>query len=363
VFEAPQRGGLVAAPCVTPDAVYVSAVHNRGLRLVGAVYALDPDTGKRRWAFDADAAMLASASSPVLADGRLYVGEGMHANFACHLYCLDARTGKQKWAVPTTDHVESTATVADAVAYFGAGNDGVYAVDAVTGKPRWQFDEQLHIDASPCVSDGKVVVGSGPSRRYKTLAVVAIDAKLGREVWRRPVELPAWGSPRAAGGRVYVGLGNGRLTESAKPPEKPAGALLCLDEKDGRELWRVPTADAVFQQPTVAGDRVYFGSRDGHLYAVRADTGDIVYKLPMGGPVVSPPAVEEGKVYAMTVGGTLRCLAAADGAEVWRYDLRPTPTAEVLAFGAVRTGGGRVYVAAEVKAGDTSTACLYCLKP
>ena len=361
-FEAPDRGGFVAAPWVADDAVYVSAVHSRGLRLGGAVYALDPATGRRRWTFDAAGAMRPTASAPVLAAGRLYVGEGMHANFTCRFRCLDAATGTQVWDFGTTDHIESTATVADGVVYFGAGNDGVYALDAATGERRWQFAADVHIDASPCISGGRVFAGSGPSRRFKDLRVVGLDAATGAPLWRTPVDLPAWGSPRAAGGRVFVGLGNGRLTEGAKPPETPAGVVVCLDERDGRVLWTARAADAVFQQPTLDGDRVYFGSRDGHLYAVRQDSGEVVYKLPMGGPVIAPPAVADGRVYVATTAGLLRCLAAADGRELWRFDVRKATDAEPLVFAGVRVHKDRVYLATEVQTGAGSLAILYCLE-
>jgi outer membrane protein assembly factor BamB len=363
VFEAPHAGGIVAAPWVADDAVYVSAYHPRGLRMAGTVYALDPATGKKHWTFDADGRMLATASAPVLADGRLYVGEGMHGHFACHLYCLDPKTGKQAWAVETTDHVESTPTVADGVVYFGAGNDGVYAVDAATGKEKWRFSGDLHVDARPCVSGGRVIVGSGPSRLYKTLRVVSLDAKTGGVVWRADTDLPAWGSPRAAGGRAFVGLGNGRLMEGAQPPETPRGAVLCLDEATGDIRWRFDARDAVFQQPTVDGDRVFFGSRDGNLYCVRAEDGSPVYEVPMGGPVIAPPTVAGGKVYAVAVNGTLKCLAAADGRELWNWDLKARVKHEPLVLAAVRVAGSRVFVAAEIQTGAGGSASVYCLQP
>ena len=184
-----------------------------------------------------------------------------------------------------------------------------------------------------------------------------------RPVWRTPVDLPAWGSPRVANGRVYVGLGNGRMTEPAKPPETPRGALLCLDEVTGRELWTVPAGDAVFQQPTLDGGRVYFGSRDGFLYAADAETGTGVRRVAVGGPVIAPPAVDGGRVYVVAMNGLLTCLDAADFGVVWRFDIRDRTRAEVLAIGAPRVHDGKLYVAAELETGAGRTAILYCLQP
>ncbi|OWK46363.1 PQQ-binding-like beta-propeller repeat protein [Fimbriiglobus ruber] len=363
VYEVPHRGGFVAAPWVEGETIYATAVLTRGLRLAGAAYAIDPATGKSRWTFDGDHQMLATASAPVYADGRVYFGEGMHANFVCNLYCLDAATGQKVWTFETSDHVEATPTVADGVVYFGAGNDGVYALDAKTGAKKWQFTAELHVDVSPFVSGGRVYFGSGPSRRYKSFQVVCLNAETGAPVWRVPTDLPAWGGPRVANGRVYVGLGNGRLTEGAKPPEKPAGALLCLSADDGHTLWTVPAADAVFQQPTLDGDRVYFGSRDGNLYAVHADSGAVLYKVPVGGPVISPPAVADGVVYVAAMNGHVRGLAAADGRELWHIDLANKTKTEPLVVAAVRASRGRVYVAAELQTGAGGMATIYCLKP
>jgi outer membrane protein assembly factor BamB len=361
-FEAAEPGGFVATPWINGDAIFATALHMRGFRLAGRAYAIDPATGRKRWEFDADRTMLPTASAPVLADGRVYFGEGMHANFSCKFRCLDAASGAPLWDFDTTDHIESTPTVIDGVVYFGAGNDGLYALDARTGRRLWQSAGDLHIDASPWVGGGKVIVGSGPSRRYKTLCVTALDARTGRRLWQTPTPLPAWGSPRVADGRVFVGLGNGRLTEGAKPPEVPAGALLCLAEDDGRVLWTVPAADAVFQQPTVAGDRVYFGSRDGHLYAVQARTGELVFKLPMGGPVIAPPAIADGFVYVVTMNGRVRSLRAEDGRERWAFDLALHTHARPLVVAAPRTVGGRLYLATEIQTGATSSAILYCLQ-
>src|SRR5262249_3176545 len=133
-FEAPRPGAAVAAPLVADDAVYLAAIHARGFSLTGAVYALDPATGKQKWAFDRDGDMLPTASAAVLAGGRLFLGEGMHRNFVCQFYCLAPATGKPVWTAGTSDHIEGGPAVEGGTVFFPAGNDGVYARDAATGK-------------------------------------------------------------------------------------------------------------------------------------------------------------------------------------------------------------------------------------
>src|ERR1051326_8692822 len=77
-FEAPERGAIVSSPLVAGEQIYVGVIRDVGFLPLGAVYCLDRATGKIRWQFDDDGAMQQTASSPCLADGRLYIGEGMH---------------------------------------------------------------------------------------------------------------------------------------------------------------------------------------------------------------------------------------------------------------------------------------------
>jgi outer membrane protein assembly factor BamB len=362
-FEPPHAAGFVATPTVTDDAVYLTAVRHSGLRFTGAVYCVDLATGQQRWRFDDDGDMRASASAPTLAGGRLFVGDGMHADAPCRVYCLDPNTGQKLWEHETEDHVESTPAVHFDQVFVGVGNGGLVALDVFTGDLKWRFAPDLHVDATPWAEGGQVFVGSGPSRKFKRCEIAAVDDRTGQPVWRTPTDLPAWGSPRVANGRLFAGLGNGRLTEPARPPETPAGAILCLEAATGDELWRVRTPDAVFQRPTVADGNVYAGCRDGTLYAVRADTGAEVFRVAMGSAVIAPPAVADGRLFAVSMSGMLKCLSATDGQEVWRYDLaaRTKMTPVVTAGPVVR--GGRLYLAGELQAAGSGQAVLLCLRP
>jgi outer membrane protein assembly factor BamB len=356
-FEAPQPGFVVGAPVVTPEAIYLAAGHPRGFHYRGAVYALDPADGKAIWVYDRDGEMLHTASTPLVAEGRLYVGEGLHNNFACRLHCLDVRTGKADWSFPTSDHIEGGPTLADGLVIFPAGNDGLYALDAATGKEKWNFRADLHIDSTPFVVGGRVYVGSGPSRRFESLQVVCLEVGTGKPVWRTPVKLPAWGSPVVAGDGVFVGLGNGRLTEAHT---SPAGGLACFDAKSGAELWTFPVPDAVFGRPAVVGERVVFGCRDGNLYGLTFD-GKEAFRVALGGPVMAPSAVDDDRVYAVAVSGRIVCVDAADGREVWRYELKERG-GEPKCYSGPSIAGRRLFVAGELLAGQSGVVCLHCFE-
>lgn len=342
-FTAPRPGAAVAAPRVAKDAIYFAAIHARGFKLDGAVYCLDPSTGKSKWSFDADGTMLPTGSSPALANGRLYFGEGMHANFSCRLFCLDAATGKQFWTFPTTDHIEGGPLILGDAVIFPAGNDGLYAVDAATGKMKWNFRADLHIDSTPLVVGDRLFVGSGPSKRFSTSAAVCLDAATGRELWRTPMELPVWATPAAANGRIFAALGNGRLTKAAEPPERPAGGLACLDANSGAIRWSHPFEGAAFGQPAVAGGCVFLGCRDGSLFCY-SDDGELKFRESFGKPIVSSPRIHGDFVLAADVLGQVRCIQH-DGYLKWQFDL---PRGANV-YAPLRGRGRRLYIAAEMR--------------
>jgi outer membrane protein assembly factor BamB len=366
LFDPGQPGAIAANPVVADGRVYLASIRDRYLAAPrGAVLAVDRRSRRVHWSFDDGGEMLHTISTPALAHGRLYVGEGMHGNLSCRLYCLDAATGRRLWAYRAGGHIESAPCVAGGLVCFGAGDDGVIALDAVSGKRRWHWAGGIHVDTRPAVAAGRLFAGSGVSRLYRRTEAFCLDTATGRLRWRQATDLPVWGSPVVAGERVLFGLGNGRLVSSALPPEKPAGALLCLDVRDGREVWRHRTGDVVCARPAVDGSHVYFTSRDGACYCLEVDSGRLVWRRSLGSPAVTTPAVDGGRVYAVAIAGQVRCLDAATGAVLWAYDVTPqgAGTAQMLSSPVVVWENGRrqVLFGAEVR-GERSSALLYCLE-
>ena len=321
VFEAREAGAIISTPAVDAGRMYVSAIRDVPAVAHGAVICLDAATGKTLWTFDDDGRMLHMYSSCTLAEGRLYVGEGMHANPQCKLYCLAAEDGRKLWDFTAAGHIESTPVVAGDCVLFGAGDDGLYCLDAVTGKQRWHYREDRHVDATVAVHEDRVYATSGISRRYPQSAVFCLDLQDGRRIWETPTDLPAWGSPMLAGAALVVGLGNGRLAKSAEPPAQPAGAALCLAAEDGRVRWRLDVPDGVMARPLIHEERVYFGCRDGFAYCIDLDRGELLWKRDLQSPLVAAPTLVDGGVLLAASEGQVYLLDLRRGTIVWMFDL------------------------------------------
>jgi outer membrane protein assembly factor BamB len=375
-FRAPNTGSLAGSPLVAGDRIYVG-LSQGGFAPYGEVHCLDRRTGKSIWHFNDDQEMKAvSLSSPCLADGRLYIGEGYHQDSNCKLYCLSAETGAKLWEFATASHTESSPCVANGKVYCGAGDDGLYCLDAITGKEVWHFPG-FHIDASPVVANGRVFVGSGIGDVYKDTALFCLDAESGKLRWRLPMELPSWPAPAVQGQHVYFGIGNGRFNESEA---RPAGALVCVEAETGNEVWRYTVGDGVLARPVVEGRFVYFGARDGNLYCLERGEGRLAWKHALGGPIVAAPLVARcnfcgtrTSVFAVSGDNNgyarLVCLGANTGSVSWSADIATLAQASVELWSSpALTGpneaageGRRIYVGASIN-GTARTAALYCFE-
>jgi outer membrane protein assembly factor BamB len=147
-------------------------------------------------------------STPVFADGRLYVtvgGDVWWGKNQAWLQCIDAQgTGDTTstalvWSLPLDKHSMSTPSVSGDLVFAADCGRKIYCVEAKTGKICWVQETNGEIWGSTLVADGKVYVGTcrgdfwvmKASREKKVLQTIQFDS-------------PIHGSPVAANGVLYV---------------------------------------------------------------------------------------------------------------------------------------------------------------
>ena len=115
---------------------------------------------------------------------------------------------------------------------------------------------------------------------------------------------PIHSSPAVVDGMMYFGSRDGNI--------------YALDAATGKKIWSYQTGSWVESSPAIVDGVVYCGSNDGNLYALNAKTGEEIwsYKVPLA--VSSSPAVADGVVYVGCEDFSLYAIDAATGSELWR---------------------------------------------
>ncbi|MBD3400605.1 MAG: PQQ-binding-like beta-propeller repeat protein [Candidatus Coatesbacteria bacterium] len=240
------------------------------------VYCVDAVDGEEVWRFKTGDWVFAT---PFVAGGRVFVG-----SYDDHLYCLEADTGREIWRYEVGGDIKSSPYVWRDKVYFGADDSRLYCLEADSAEPEllWRFrDPELwnYIRSRIVVFDGRVFFGSLNNQIY------AVDALTGELLWRHKttntVEAGGLVAGELADGREFaVGHSHRRPTVDRPEDIEPRSAYLyigsannslyCLDVADGSLAWFYATQGHVLTDPDFHDGVVYFGSQDGHLYAVRS---------------------------------------------------------------------------------------------
>lgn len=180
-----------------------------------------------------------------------------------------------------------------------------------------------------------------------------------------------------------VGDAYDRLFGSSRPAQKPAELVAFTPTAQPRILWQanVGSADKSVYFPAVSGNAVYAASAAGQVAGFQANTGaslgafnagerlagglgasaslvlastpkgevvaferggKLLWRTPVGGEVLAPPAVEGDVVVARTIDGRIFGLGATDGKRRWVYQ-RSTPALSVRTYSGVTVERGAVF--------------------
>ena len=330
--------------------------------------ALAPDDGGVLWALKVSGEQrvawtyrigAAWRSAPAVVNGTLYIG----ANDG-KVYAIEAATGALRWSnavsggEPRAYQLFSGAAVSGGRVYIGAADGKLSAIEASTGKVCWQAAVGDWIRARPFVHGSLVAVATlgGEVAAYRDTgreAVLLWRKKIGRHgvfsdltgdsagvlaasndlfltalnwrdgsvEWRnRFVERTDHGEDTALGDsppqlmQAPVIVASGKVFAAG-----PDHIVRAVDATSGRELWRFEASGRIAAAPTAHQGKVFVGSYtgDGVLAAVDIFTGRPLWKRDLG-RVWASPECHGGRVYVGTTDGSLFCLRAGDGSELWR---------------------------------------------
>jgi len=333
-------------PVVAGDVVYVGTDNARHMNpdyqeTAGVLMAFQADDGKFLWQDVAprverglrEFLLPSTTGAPHVEGNRLY-----YVTSECQLRSLDAKAGGIVWELDI------------------CGRLGVFPHEA-TNSEVLAVGDLLMVSTSNGQNEGHTRV---PSPRAPSL--IAVDKRSGDVIWRAigagaQVLHGQWSSPVAANvnGRIQVLFGGGD------------GWLRSYDVASGHELWRfdgnpkgarwlprpgVLSRSAIIASPVFADGRVFvaMGMSPGHdngpslLYAISPNgQGDVtdsrlLWTSRNVGRVVGTPIVKDGLLYVGDLGGTIHCLDAATGAQVWKHE-----TNDAI-WGSLLLAGDRLYV-------------------
>ncbi len=283
-------------------------------------------------------------AAPVVAGDHILLslcdeeGEGRQG-----VLCLDLKTGRPRWRAATDASVKNAVAVADGrvVAVSAAGR--VHAFDLATGAKTWQADlpgrPDRWIYTSPAVADGTVYAGGKGGYG-------AFDLRSGASRWYTrptPTDSDAWS---CYAGPVIVGDLLILLVQRV--------GIVALDRHTGREAWRLDLpVDYMDAKPALASGLIFTCGKPGELTAIRAATGEIVWrrKITLGLHLPGLGA-DESAVYATALSGDAVAYGLS-GRRKWtfrfgadRLDMSPYRRAGRVATGGPVPAGDRVALGA-----------------
>jgi len=270
------RGRMHASPAYSGGLVFVADD-------LGWIEALDM-SGKKIWEFRMPGSVLVS----LVVSGKSLFALTSKQN----LYCFDTATGKPLWRYESQLQREGTIwrasspAVADGKIYLGLSEGEIVALDAEFGRLLWKKTITAKttlpdITVGPVLDGGVLYAGAidGP--------LVAMKADTGELIWKKDFR----GVGGIAVGPKFIYFGT------------VGGKFVCLRKSDGDEYWTIKLDHGAPSAPVFTGTRIYVGASLGSFYELDAVDGEVLQQVASGSGVEARPYVgEEGLAFLSNFG-------------------------------------------------------------
>ena len=318
-------GGLLLPPAAQADWLHYRGPSATGASLEKGVSAKFPLDGPRV-AWKANVGI--GTSSVTVSGDRAYT----MGNTKDHdqVFCFDVKTGAEIWKheYPLDRDkrmfeggTAATPTIDGDRVYTVSHQGDLFCLNAATGKKVWYKHYQQDLGGrrpqwgfagSPAVEGNLLILDVGG----KESSTVALDKMTGAVVWKSGEDEAGYASP------VVANLGGKRTVVVFK-----GAALVGLEVKDGRELWRAPwktSYEVNAATPLIVGEKIFISSGYGSGCAlIEISGGKAVEKWRNKNlkAHINSPVFSKGYIYGIDDQASNRaplvCLDLASGQVKW----------------------------------------------
>jgi outer membrane protein assembly factor BamB len=236
---------ISARPLVFGDTVYVTTVLKQ-------LFAIDKLGRGKKWQTDKFGRLprmaIKGSSSPVLYNGRIYVGYS-DGTFVCY----GTEDGRLIWAKQLSDKnsrftdISATPLIVNNVIYISSADGRTFALEPNDGVTLWSTERGGPNDAAH--EDGRLFVsGAG--------TVSALDPASGAVIWEQKLEEQVETSAPAVKDGVVVVV-------STKDK------IFALDAGTGEVRFKRYLGRGTFGRPVIAGKTLYIFTNSSHMHAFR----------------------------------------------------------------------------------------------
>jgi eukaryotic-like serine/threonine-protein kinase len=262
----------------------------------GGLEKLNARTGTLLWRFQTQTRTISSPAA--VSTGSVYFG-----TIDGTIYALNSASGKESWHFSSGGAILGSPVVDGNVIYLGSDNGKLYALNASTGTELWSYTAGSGTEAvslgTATVVNG--VVYSAASNNVSHSYLFAVNASSGSALWNRQIDNLLLSSPQVFNGKVYV-------TATTITPPSIDSQVYVFNAKDGSPSGSplsfsqsATPNDTLLAPPTVAGGIVFYGSRNGNVSALNANSLASLWSRNVGKEVAASPVVYQKTLFERTL--------------------------------------------------------------
>lgn len=310
---------LMSMPAIAVGKVYMAYPDSKDKERQHYVAGFELKTGKEVWKQKIAGEII---TAPVIQDGQLLLTclEGS-------VFCFKEANGELVWQ--EKKNVTSAPLVWNGRCFFSQRDEEMVTKD---GKQVKQQNEQV---ASRGVEPNALLKTIAPTRQtadYLDYAKRAGNSLREKEQAAQDATVGfAGGKGDAKIEQAQMNLGVGNVAgvwsfQGSKPFmfnnqlfSAMGDNVKCVDPKTEKVLWtrklhetKEELLDSALTPPALVNDKVFVGTSKGEVFCLSAKTGQVVWVIEVGEPVLFQPAVAAGRVYISTSKGSLIALDTGD---------------------------------------------------